>query len=29
VIAEPDCTIWIPEGWSAKVGPDGSYVLTR
>jgi N-methylhydantoinase A/oxoprolinase/acetone carboxylase beta subunit len=29
VIAEPDCTIWIPEGWSAEVGPDGSYVLTR
>ncbi len=28
VIAEPDCTIWIPEGWSADVGPDGSYVLT-
>ncbi len=27
VIAEPDCTIWIPEGWSAEVGPDGSYVL--
>jgi N-methylhydantoinase A/oxoprolinase/acetone carboxylase beta subunit len=29
VVAEPDCTIWIPEGWSADVGPDGSYVLTR
>jgi N-methylhydantoinase A/oxoprolinase/acetone carboxylase beta subunit len=29
VVAEPDCTIWIPEGWSAEVGPDGSYVLTR
>ena len=29
VVAEPDCTIWIPEGWSAEVGPDGSYVVTR
>ena len=29
VVAEPDCTIWIPEGWSAEVGPDGSYVITR
>ena len=29
VIAEPDCTIWIPEGWSAQVAADGSYVLTR
>ena len=29
VIAEPDCTIWIPEGWSAAVGPDGSFVITR
>jgi N-methylhydantoinase A/oxoprolinase/acetone carboxylase beta subunit len=29
VVAEPDCTIWVPEGWSADVGPDGSYLLTR
>ena len=29
VVAEPDCTIWIPEGWSAEVGSDGSYVITR
>ena len=29
VVAEPDCTIWIPPGWSAEVGVDGSYVLTR
>jgi len=29
VVAEPDCTVWIPEGWSADVGPDGSYVITR
>jgi hypothetical protein len=29
VVAEPDCTIWIPDGWSAVVGPDGSYVISR
>lgn len=29
VVAEPDCTIWIPEGWSADVAADGSYVVTR
>ncbi|MGH9226177.1 MAG: hypothetical protein ACRD2W_20870, partial [Acidimicrobiales bacterium] len=29
VIAEPDCTIWVPDGWSADVAPDGSWVLTR
>ena len=29
VVAEPDCTIWIPEGWSAEVAADGSFVLTR
>ncbi len=29
VIAEPDCTVWVPGGWSADVGPDGSWVLTR
>jgi len=29
VVAEPDCTIWIPEGWSVEVGPDESYVITR
>jgi hypothetical protein len=29
VIAEPDCTLWDPDGWSADVGPDGSWVLTR
>ena len=21
VIAEPDCTVWVPEGWPADVGP--------
>jgi N-methylhydantoinase A/oxoprolinase/acetone carboxylase beta subunit len=29
VIAEPDCTIWVPDGWSAEVAPDGSWVLTQ
>ena len=29
VVAEPDCTIWIPEGWAADVGPGGSLVITR
>ena len=29
VVAEDDCTIWIPDGWSAEVAVDGSYVLTR
>jgi N-methylhydantoinase A/oxoprolinase/acetone carboxylase beta subunit len=29
VLAEPDCTVWVPEGWTADVGPDGSWVLTR
>jgi N-methylhydantoinase A/oxoprolinase/acetone carboxylase beta subunit len=29
VVAEADCTIWIPEGWTAEVAGDGSYVVTR
>jgi N-methylhydantoinase A/oxoprolinase/acetone carboxylase beta subunit len=29
VLAEADCTVWVPDGWSADVGPDGSWVLTR
>ncbi len=29
VMAEPDCTVWIPEGWSATVAGDGSWVVTR
>ena len=28
-IAEPDCTIWVPEGWRAEVGAAGALVLTR
>jgi N-methylhydantoinase A/oxoprolinase/acetone carboxylase beta subunit len=29
VIAEPDCTIWLAEGWSAMVGEAGALVLRR
>ncbi len=29
VVVEPDCTVWVPEGWSADVADDGSWVLRR
>ncbi len=29
VIAEPDCTIWVPEGWTAEPGAAGALVLRR
>jgi len=29
VIAEPDCTIWLAEGWHATVGVAGALVLER
>jgi N-methylhydantoinase A/oxoprolinase/acetone carboxylase beta subunit len=29
VLAEPDCTVWIPPGWTAEVGPGGSWLVTR
>ncbi len=29
VIAEPDCTIWVPPGWRADPGSAGALVLTR
>jgi len=29
VLAEPDCTIWVAEGWRADPGPTGALVLTR
>ena len=29
VVAEPDCTVWVPEGWRAAVHDNGSWVLTR
>jgi N-methylhydantoinase A/oxoprolinase/acetone carboxylase beta subunit len=28
-VAEPDCTIWIPEGWVGAPGEAGALVLTR
>jgi N-methylhydantoinase A/oxoprolinase/acetone carboxylase beta subunit len=29
VVAESDCTIWIPDGWQARPGVGGALVLTR
>ncbi|MCU0309356.1 MAG: hydantoinase/oxoprolinase family protein [Acidimicrobiales bacterium] len=29
VIAEEDCTIWVPEGWTAEPGAGGALVLRR
>jgi N-methylhydantoinase A/oxoprolinase/acetone carboxylase beta subunit len=29
VIAEADCTIWVPAGWEAAAHPSGALVLTR
>ncbi len=29
VIAEPDCTIWLAEGWRAQPGAAGALVLRR
>jgi 5-oxoprolinase (ATP-hydrolysing) len=29
VIAEPDCTIWVPDGWVAEPGAAGALILTR
>ncbi|TMM17475.1 MAG: hydantoinase/oxoprolinase family protein [Actinobacteria bacterium] len=29
VLAEPDCTLWVPGGWRAEVGGDGAWVLKR
>jgi N-methylhydantoinase A/oxoprolinase/acetone carboxylase beta subunit len=29
VIPEPDCTIWVADGWTACVGGGGAWVLTR
>jgi N-methylhydantoinase A/oxoprolinase/acetone carboxylase beta subunit len=27
--SEPDCSIWVAEGWQATVGVDGAYVMRR
>ena len=29
VLAEPDCTIWVAEGWRAEPGAGGALLLTR
>jgi N-methylhydantoinase A len=29
VVAEPDSTVWVPDGWRAEPGPLGAWVLTR
>ncbi len=29
VLVEPDCTIWVPEGWTAVPGQAGALVLRR
>ena len=29
VVAEPDCTIWVADGWRADPGPVGALLLTR
>jgi N-methylhydantoinase A/oxoprolinase/acetone carboxylase beta subunit len=29
VIREPDCTIWVPDGWRAEPAAAGALVLTR
>lgn len=29
VLAEADCTVWLPDGWRAEPHPSGSWILTR
>ncbi len=29
VVAEPDCTVWVPDGWRAEPGPLGAWILRR
>jgi N-methylhydantoinase A/oxoprolinase/acetone carboxylase beta subunit len=29
VVAEPDCTVWLPGGWAAEAGAAGALVLRR
>ena len=29
VLAEPDCTVWVPDGWRAASGPAGAWILER
>ena len=28
VLSEPDCTVWVPEGWRADVDAQGSWIIT-
>ncbi|GIU87057.1 MAG: hypothetical protein KatS3mg009_1572 [Acidimicrobiia bacterium] len=29
VVAEPDCTLWVPDGWVAEPRELGAWVVTR
>jgi hypothetical protein len=29
VLCEPDCTVWVPDGWRADVDASGAWVLRR
>jgi N-methylhydantoinase A/oxoprolinase/acetone carboxylase beta subunit len=29
VLAEEDCTVWLPAGWAAEVGEGGAWILRR
>ena len=29
VVAEPDCTVWVPAGWTATPGPLGAWLVRR
>jgi N-methylhydantoinase A/oxoprolinase/acetone carboxylase beta subunit len=29
VVAEPDCTLWVPDGWAATPGPAGAWIVER
>jgi N-methylhydantoinase A/oxoprolinase/acetone carboxylase beta subunit len=29
VLVEPDCTLWVPEGWRADVDEGGAWILRR
>jgi N-methylhydantoinase A/oxoprolinase/acetone carboxylase beta subunit len=29
VATEPDCTVWVPDGWVAEPDAEGTWVLTR
>ncbi len=29
VVAEADCTMWVPDGWVAEPGPTGAWLVER